>query len=238
MPTTDITEKGLEGLIVESLAMDAGYAPGDPNDYDRDHAVDLEKLQAFLLITQPMAVEQLALGEDGPKRLQFLARLQGEIAKRGVIDVLRTGINHGPAHVDLFYGTPSPGNSKAIELFGQNIFSITRQLRYSKDETQLALDLCLFINGLPIATFELKNRLTKQTVEDAVQQYKRDRDPHELLFQFARCLIHFAVDDQEVRFCTHLKGKESWFLPFNKGWNDGAGNPPNPDGSEDRLSLA
>ena len=111
-----------------------------------------------------------------------------------------------------------------------NIFSITRQLRYSKDETQLALDLCLFINGLPIATFELKNRLTKQTVEDAVQQYKRDRDPRELLFQFARCLVHFAVDDQEVRFCTHLKGKESWFLPFNKGYNDGAGNPPNPDG--------
>jgi len=88
----------------------------------------------------------------------------------------------------------------------------------------------LFINGLPIATFELKNRLTKQTVEDAVLQYKRDRDPKELLFQFGRCLVHFAVDDQEVRFCTHLKGKDSWFLPFNKGYNDGAGNPPNPNG--------
>jgi type I site-specific restriction-modification system R (restriction) subunit len=83
---------------------------------------------------------------------------------------------------------------------------------------------------LPIATFELKNRLTKQTVEDAVQQYKRDRDSRELLFQFKRCLVHFAVDDQEVRFCTQLKDKSSWFLPFNKGWNDGAGNPPNPDG--------
>jgi len=81
-----------------------------------------------------------------------------------------------------------------------------------------------------VATFELKNRLTKQTVDDAVQQYKRDRDPKELLFQFARCMVHFAVDDQEVRMCTHLKGKESWFLPFNKGFNDGAGNPPNPDG--------
>jgi type I restriction enzyme R subunit len=88
----------------------------------------------------------------------------------------------------------------------------------------------LFINGLPVAAFELKNRLTKQTVEDAVQQYRRDRDPRELLFQFGRCLVHFAVDDQEVRFCTSLKGKESWFLPFNKGWNDGAGNPPNPSG--------
>jgi type I restriction enzyme R subunit len=229
MPT-DTTEQGLESLIVESLISQAGYEPGGPTDYDRDHAVDFTKLSAFLERTQPKAAEQLSLGTDGPKRLQFLARLQGEIAKRGAVDVLRTGIHHGPVHIDLFYGTPSPGNTKAAERFQQNIFSITRQLRYSKDETQLALDLCLFVNGLPVATFELKNRLTKQTVEDAVQQYKRDRDARELLFQFARCLVHFAVDDQEVRFCTHLKGKDSWFLPFNKGWNDGAGNPPNPHG--------
>nr|MBA3534521.1 type I restriction endonuclease subunit R [Ardenticatenales bacterium] len=93
-----------------------------------------------------------------------------------------------------------------------------------------ALDLALFINGLPIATFELKNSLTKQTVEDAVEQYKRDRDPRELLFQFGRCVVHFAVDDHEVRMSTDLKGKGSWFLPFNKGWDDGAGNPPNPHG--------
>ena len=144
--------------------------------------------------------------------------------------MLRNGVKHGPVSVDLFYGTPTPGNVKAEERFAANIFSVTRQLRYSKDETQLALDLCLFINGLPVATFELKNRLTKQTVEDAVQQYKRDRDPRELLFQFGRCMVHFAVDDQEVRMCTHLKGKDSWFLPFNKGWNDGAGNPPNASG--------
>jgi type I restriction enzyme R subunit len=92
------------------------------------------------------------------------------------------------------------------------------------------LDLCLFINGLPIATFELKNRLTKQIAEDAVQQYKRDRDPREFLFQFGRCAVHFAVDDNEVFMCTRLLGKDSWFLPFNKGYNDGAGNPPNPQG--------
>jgi len=107
---------------------------------------------------------------------------------------------------------------------------VTRQLRYSRDETQLALDLGLFINGLPVATFELKNNLTKQTVEDAVQQYQRDRDPREKLFELGRCVAHFAVDDHEVRFCTHLKGKASWFLPFNLGWDDGAGNPPNPQG--------
>jgi type I restriction enzyme R subunit len=248
--TTDTSEKGLESLIVAALIGQAGqsagqpgviregpepyvaggYVLGDPADYDRDHAVDLAKLSRFLRDTQPKVVTVLGLDGDGPERLKFLARLQGEIAKRGVVDVLRRGINHGPAHVDLFYGTPSPDNVQAAARFAANIFSVTRQLRYSKDETRLALDLCLFINGLPVATFELKNSLTKQTVEDAVQQYKRDRDPRELLFQFGRCLVHFAVDDQEVRFCTHLKGKDSWFLPFDKGWNDGAGNPPNLDG--------
>lgn len=230
MPTTDISEKGLETIIVDSLVAEAGYVQGNPSDYDRDHAVDLAKFLAFLQITQPKVVEQLGLGEDGPRRQQFLNRLQGEIAKRGVLEVLRTGVRHGPALVDLFYGTPSSGNSKAAARFAANIFSVTRQLRYSKNETQLALDVCIFINGLPIATFELKNRLTKQTVEDAVQQYKRDRDSRELLFQFGRCVVHFAVDDQEVRFCTHLTGKDAWFLPFNKGYNDGAGNPPNPNG--------
>ena len=125
---------------------------------------------------------------------------------------------------------PSAGNLKAAERYAQNRFSVTRQLHYSRDETKLSLDLCLFINGLPIATFELKNNLTKQTVEDAVEQYRRDRDARELLFQFGRCVVHFAVDDQEVRFCTHLQGKSSWFLPFNQGYNDGTGNPPNPHG--------
>ena len=160
----------------------------------------------------------------------FFHRLQGEVAKRGVIDVLRNGLRHGPASVELFYGSPSPGNAKAAEHFAANVFSITRQLHYSKDETGLSLDLALFINGLPVTTFELKNSLTKQTVEDAVEQYKHDRDPKEPLFRFGRCAVHFAVDDHEVRMCTHLQGKRSWFLPFNKGWNDGAGNPPNADG--------
>lgn len=230
MPKTDTSEKGLETLIVNSLIGDAGYVAGDSKDFDRDHAVDLAKLSDFITATQPNAAEALGLGEDGPKRLQFLHRLQGEIAKRGVIDVLRNGVKHGPVSLELFYGTPSAGNPKAEELFAANIFSVARQLHYSKDGTKLSLDAAIFINGLPIATFELKNSLTKQTVEDAIEQYKRDRDPKELLFQFGRCVVHFAVDDHEVRMCTHLKGKASWFLPFNKGWNDGAGNPPNPHG--------
>jgi type I restriction enzyme R subunit len=230
MKPTDTSEKGLESIIVASLMEEAGYVQGDPQDYDREHAVDLAKLLQFLSVTQPDTYEALGIDEEGPKRTQFLHRLQGEIAKRGVVDVLRGGIKHGPAHVDLFYGTPTPGNVKAAERFAANIFSVTRQLRYSRNETALSLDMAVFINGLPIATFELKNKLTKQTVLDAVQQYQRDRDPKELLFQFGRCVVHFAVDDHEVRFCTHLKGKGSWFLPFDKGYNDGAGNPPNPAG--------
>ncbi|HTW92413.1 MAG TPA: type I restriction endonuclease subunit R [bacterium] len=248
MPT-DTSEKGLESLIVAAMTgrrMDnaggelvatevgtiggTGYVQGDPAHYDREHAVDLVRLLEFLNATQPKAVETLGLAEDGPNRLKFLDRLRGEVARRGVIDVLRKGIQHGPASVNLFYGTPSLGNREAVRLFESNVFSVTRQLRYSRDETQRALDLCLFINGLPIATFELKNSLTKQTVDDAVVQYQRDRNPHELLFEFSRCLVHFAVDDQQVMMCTHLKGEASWFLPFNKGWNDGAGNPPNPNG--------
>jgi type I restriction enzyme R subunit len=229
MPRTDTSEKGLEALIAADMVA-RGWIAGDPNAYDREFAVDLAQLTAFLEATQPKVLESLDLSEPNPTRQKFLARLQGEITKRGVIDVLRNGIKHGSLHIDLFYGTPSPGNEKARELYEANRFSVTRQLRYSRDETQLALDLGLFINGLPIATFELKNSLTKQTVADAVEQYKRDRDPRELLFQFGRCVAHFAVDDHEVRFCPHLKGKGSWFLPFNKGWNDGAGNPPNPNG--------
>ena len=230
MPT-DISEKGLETLIVTSLVSDAKYQQGTNDDYDRDHAVDLTRLIEFVTKTQPNAAESLALSSDCPKRTQFLHRLQGEIAKRGVIDVLRNGVKHGAvSSLELFYGKPSKGNKKAQQLYESNIFSVTRQLRYSKDETKLALDMAIFINGLPITTFELKNHLTKQTVEDAIQQYKNDRDSKELLFQFGKCMVHFAVDDHQVWMCTHLKGKASWFLPFNKGYMDGAGNPPNPNG--------
>ncbi len=251
--STDTTEKGLETLIFRyltgvdglgvppsapSAAPDPagiGYFAGCPKDFDRAHAVDAVQLFAFLEATQPDSLKKLGMANSAdPKdinRVKFLSRLSGELRTRGVIDVLRKGIEHHPAgHFDLFYGTPSEGNAKAAARYAQNRFSMTRQLRYSLDETKRALDLCLFINGLPVATFELKNSLTKQTVEDAVEQYRRDRDPRETLFEFGRCAVHFAVDDSEVRMCTELRGKASWFLPFNKGWKDGAGNPPNEHG--------
>jgi type I restriction enzyme, R subunit len=230
MSKTDTSEKGLENLIETHMTSFGGWIKGDANDYNREYAVDLKQLIAFLEETQNHLIEPLDLKNDSATRQKFLARLQGEITKRGTIDVLRKGISHERYETILFYATPTPGNTKAEELFAKNRFSICRQLKYSRNETQLALDMGIFINGLPIATFELKNSLTKQTVEDAVQQYRSDRDPRELLFQFGRCIVHFAVDDSEVRFCTELKGKASWFLPFNKGWNDGAGNPPNLNG--------
>lgn len=223
---------GTPALVAETPASygGVGWLPGDPADYDREYCVDLVQLAAFLRSTQPEVAEALDLDHDSPTRRKFLARLQGEVSKRGVVDVLRNGVQHGPHHIELFYGTPSPGNAQARALYAQNRFTVTRQLRYSRDETQRALDLVLFVNGLPVFTFELKNRLTKQTVHDAIEQYRRDRNPREKLFELGRCVAHFAVDENEVWFCTHLAGKASWFLPFNKGWNDGAGNPPNPHG--------
>lgn len=249
MKPTDTSERELERLIVCHLAGISEHPPARPNgvqerspvyapggyvlgraaDYNRDVALDVVQLLAFLQATQPRAVDTLELAAEGIKRTQFLHRLQGEITRRGVVDVLRKGVSHGPAHVDLYRLLPTPGNAAAEDAFGKNIFSVTRQVRYSH-ESGNELDLVIFINGLPVLTFELKNSLTKQTLADAIVQYQTTRSPQELLFQPGRCVAHMAVDDAEVAFCTELKGKASWFLPFNRGWNSGAGNPPNPDG--------
>ena len=252
--STDTTEKGLETLIVRHLSgVDGlavppntladvsppyggiGYLAGSAQDFDRAHALDAHQLFAFLQATQPDAVKKLGVTNlNDPKdlnRIKFLTRLSSEIGKRGIVDVLRKGVDHYPAGTfTLYFPTPSIGNAKAAEQHARNRFSVARQLAYSMDETRRALDLVLFVNGLPLITFELKNTLTKQNVEDAIEQYKRDRDPREKLFELGRCIVHLAVDDREVRMCTELAGKASWFLPFNKGHDDGAGNPPNPHG--------
>ena len=230
MAFTNTKESGLETLIVKWLVEQNGYEQGTNSDYNRNYAIDETRLFRFLKETQPDAMDKLGVFKSEMKKKQFLNRLQGEIAKRGIIDVLRNGIKVYPVNLIMFYLTPTENNTKAKEMFEKNIFSVTRQLMYSNDSTRLALDMCVFINGLPVITFELKNQLTKQDVDDAVEQYKTDRDPRELLFQFKRCMVHFAVDDARIKFCTKLDGKSSWFLPFDKGYNDGAGNPPNPNG--------
>lgn len=257
--TIDITEGGLERLICEALtgegcepsgagstggegvadtvASDAiasaglGWICGSPSDYDKEFCLDLEQLASFLQATQPKTTAALpSLSADSPARRELLARIGSEIDKRGTVDVLRNGISHRQHNIELYFPTPSAGNPKAAGLFDANRFSVTRQLRYSRANTGFALDIALFVNGLPVATFELKNSLTKQTVHDAVRQYQNDRDSREKLFAKGRCLAHFALDDSEAMFCTHLQGKKSVFLPFNKGVDDGAGNPPNLDG--------
>ena len=230
MSFTNIKESGLESLIVKWLIEQNGYEQGVNADYNRDYAIDETHLFCFLQDTQPDSLDKLGVFKSEIKKNQFLNRLQSEIVKRGIIDVLRNGVKVYPASLIMFYLTPTENNVKAKEMYEKNIFSVTRQLMYSNDSTRLALDMCVFINGLPVITFELKNQFTKQDVDDAVNQYKTDRDPRELLFQFKRCMVHFAVDDARVKFCTKLDGKSSWFLPFDKGYNDGAGNPPNPNG--------
>lgn len=230
MAFTDKTEKGFETLIVNWLVDQNGYQQGTNEDYNKEYAIDETRLFRFLNDTQPKEMDKLGVNQSDQKKRQFLNRLSGEITRRGIIDVLRNGIKAYPADLILFYFTPTENNEQAKRLFDQNIFSVTRQLRYAIDASKLALDLCLFINGLPVITIELKNHFTGQTTADAVEQYKKDRNPRELLFSFKRCIVHFAVDDQTIQFCTKLCGKASWFLPFNKGYRDGAGNPPNPEG--------
>lgn len=230
MPFTNTKENGLETLIVDWLVQHNGYEQGTNADYNQEFALDEVRLFRFLSTTQPAEMEKLGVNKSEQKKRQFLTRLSHEISRRGIIDVLRNGVKVYPADLILFYLTPTEQNEKAKALFAKNLFSVTRQLRYSTEANKLALDLCLFINGLPVITMELKNSLTGQCTADAVEQYKEDRAPHDLLFSFKRCMVHFAVDDRTVEFCTKLAGKNSWFLPFNKGYKDGAGNPPNPDG--------
>ena len=228
---TDVSEKGLEDIIVDHLVAVNGYELGKSDDFDAKFAVDWPKLHGFLLKTQPLQVGELRLHEEGGK-LKFLTRLNHEIESRGIVDVLRNGIKCYPVHLKLMYATPTEKNADAAAFFACNVFSVTRQLKHRGKETSAdAIDLCLFVNGLPVITCELKNAYTNQSTSDAVDQYKTDRRPElATLFRFKRCVGHFAVDDATIMYTTKLEGEKSFFIPFNKGWNDGAGNPPNPDG--------
>ena len=228
--TSNTRENGFETMIVESLKTTAGYEQGTNADYNKAYAIDEVRLFRFLTDTQPDKIAELRIEESNLERDRFFKQLDKKLKSDGVIALLRNGLKYKHLKLDLFYVRPSEQNPDAAALYQKNIFSVTRQLRYSKFNTLLALDVCIFLNGLPIITMELKNQLTKQNYKDAIKQYKTDRSPAEILFSFKRCMVHFAVDDNEVWMCTELKGDESWFLPFNKGDRDGAGNPPNPDG--------
>lgn len=220
----DTSETGLEKIIVDWLRDKNGYEQATPHDYNKDFALVDSWVERFVVATQPDKVEQSMCFASPSERMKFFTRLANEITKRGVVDVLRKGYKFNGSTFDLYYPLPSDLNPSAKKAYGQNIFGVIRQVMYSKTNTN-EIDFVVFINGLPLATFELKNNYTGQTYENAIRQYQTDRNPKELLLQKKRCAVHFAVDDQQVWMCTALAGKDSWFLPFNRGVNGGAGNP-------------
>ena len=237
MKKADVSEKGLEDVIFEHLTEVEGYVPGTSADFDAVRAIDWPKLYGFLKATQYLQIGELALNTEVGLN-KFLDRLNHEIESRGIIDVLRKGVKCYPAHITLMYATPTEKNARAAANFEANVFSVTRQLRHRGMDYGDAVDLCLFINGLPVITCELKNAFTGQHTADAVEQYKRDREPKvATLFRFKRCVAHFAVDDATIMYTTKLAGTASHFIPFDKGWDDGAGNPPNPKGLKTSIRI-
>ena len=222
-----------EGVIAEEQASyldmaSGGYQKRRDEDYDRALCLIPRDVLDFVQATQPKEWKQLSQHHGAAVEEQFLRRLSSEIRRRGALDVLRNGVSDTGCRFRLAYFRPSSGlNEETRRLYKGNIFSVARQLHYSERNNK-SLDLMLFLNGIPIFTAELKNPLTGQTVQDAIRQYRTDRDPREPLFAYGRCLAHFAVDPDLVYVTTHLVGQQTYFLPFNQGKFGGAGNPPVP----------
>lgn len=227
---SNMNEKSLEDIIVGHLVSANGYEQGISNDYNRTYALDDKRLEAFLRDSQLDLVRTSRIFDNEVNRRRFLERVRDEITKRGVVDVLRKGVRHYSSTFFLYSPYPSELSDVGKRLYELNKFTVIRQLHYSQSNTLLSVDVVIFVNGLPVITMELKNQITVQNTDDAIRQYRTDRDPKDLLFMHKRCAVHFAVDDVDVQMCTKLCGMESWFLPFNKGFNDGAGNPVNPNG--------
>jgi len=220
-------EISFEEAIEYSLINEGGYIKGCPNDFDRIVAIDKGKMFEFIRKSQPKEWQKLCVIHGGEVENKFIARLTKEIDNNGVLFVLRRGIVDLGVYIKLAYFKPSSGlNESLLEIYESNILSVTRQLKYSI-RNQNSLDLVLMLNGIPLVTMELKNQFTGQTVANSIKQYKYDRDPLELIFQTnKRTVIHFAVDTDDVYMSTQLQGEKTVFLPFNKGDDDGSGNPP------------
>ncbi|AUC62486.1 type I restriction enzyme, R subunit (plasmid) [Cyanobacterium sp. HL-69] len=221
-------EKALEDLIQECLINKQSYHLGENKDFNPQIAIDTAKLWQFLETTQPEELDKLKYNPDWQKLI--LDRIDRKIKQNSLLPLLKKGLDIDSAHLTLFYSQPYNNLNPQIQAnFNQNIFSVTRQVHFSTTDTALSIDLVIFINGLPIITIELKNPWTNQTVYDAKKQYCQ-RDYQQPLLNFGRCLVHFAVDTDEAWMTTRLNGKSTYFLPFNKGNNNGKGNPINPHG--------
>lgn len=227
--TTDTSEKNLETILVSYLRDVYGYEEGVSENYNKDYALDTERVKRFILSTQKKKAENTACFASEMSERKFFTELNKQLATRGITDVLRKGFRYISEIFDMYYPLPSELNPTAQEMYAKNIFCVTRQLFYSKDNSN-SIDVMVSLNGMPVMTIELKNHYTGQTVENAIKQYQTDRDANDPLLAPKRCAVHFAVDDDDIRMCTWLSGKSSWFLPFNKGVNGGAGNPVNPHG--------
>lgn len=227
--TTDTSEKNLETILVSYLRDVHGYEEGVSENYNKDYALDTERVKRFILSTQKKKAENTACFTSEMSERKFFTELNKQLATRGITDVLRKGFRYISELFDMYYPLPSELNPTAQEMYAKNIFCVTRQLFYSKDNSN-SIDVMVSLNGMPVMTIELKNHYTGQTVENAIKQYQTDRDANDPLLAPKRCAVHFAVDDDDIRMCTWLSGKSSWFLPFNKGVNGGAGNPVNPHG--------
>lgn len=226
----ELTEMGFEEYIEEHL-LKSGYVKGNPDDYNKEFAIDTKLLFEFLEDTQPEKMERLRDIYKDQYQFKILSRLNRELNNRGMIDVLRHGIKDYGVYLDLAYFKPaSKLNEEMVKLYEKNRISVTRQVRYSTKNDK-SIDMLICVNGLPVAVIELKNPITGQTYEDAIMQYKKDRSPNELLFQFKkRAIVFFAVDTEEIYMTTKIAGEKTFFLPFNKGCEGGKGNPENPNG--------
>ena len=223
----NLKEEAFEAHIEQELMRVHGFRKRNAEtDYDRVTTIDRTLLFEFLRATQPQKLAELENIYGDALESRLIRRIDEEIGKRGVIAVLRKGVEEGPVRFELMFFRPATSLNPEIEkLYKSNILSVIRQVKFSQI-TEQSVDIVICANGIPIFTAELKNELTGQTAYHAMRQYRTDRDPREKLFSFKRCVAHFALDTNEVYVTTGLKEERTFFLPFNKGFENGAGNPP------------
>ncbi|EKP4839424.1 type I restriction endonuclease subunit R [Campylobacter upsaliensis] len=215
---TNYTEKDLESFI-ESHLLESGYIKRESKDYDKSLCMDKELFERFLQSTQAKALQELE--KRNIKEQELLKRVASQISEKGILKALQTHIEIMGVRIYLAYPKPnSSDNEKNIENYNKNIFSITRQLYFSEKNNK-SLDMVIFLNGLPLITMELKNPFTGQNVYNAIEQYKKDRDPRESIFK--QSVVHFALDSDLIYMSTKLEGMQTKFLPFNRGLNNGSG---------------
>ena len=223
------TEDIKNGMVSESNEPynSNGYHIGHPADFNSKYALDEVRFWNFLETTQKEELEKLKRQSDW--KIKVLDRFDKLVKKYGILRLLRKGLAVDDAHFTLFYVAPLQNSSQSIkDNFESNQFSVTRQLRYSLSNPLEEIDMVIFINGIPISTIELKNQWTGQNAKvHGVNQYKHKRDITQPLLNFGRCIVHFAVDTDEIYMTTKLDGANTFFLPFNLGNNYGKGNPPN-----------